>query len=112
MNGWRAERRKWQSELIRKWRPWEKSTGPRTLEGKAVSRNNALNGRTRSILRDLARVLRRLCGSRSAEITPILVPSLIGGPSPGWKRSVVTRPERVRVVADLRARCANGRIST
>lgn len=34
-NGWTSERRARQSELIRTWRPWERSTGPRTAEGKA-----------------------------------------------------------------------------
>jgi len=34
------EHRRLRAELIRKWRPWEKSTGPTTPEGKAtVSRN-------------------------------------------------------------------------
>lgn len=30
-----------QSEAIHGWKPWEKSTGPRTLEGKAASSKNA-----------------------------------------------------------------------
>lgn len=39
-SGWTTERRQRQSEAIRAWRPWEKSTGPRTAEGKAkVGRN-------------------------------------------------------------------------
>jgi hypothetical protein len=40
-NGWTDERRARQAELIRKWKPWEKSTGARTSEGKAVSSRNA-----------------------------------------------------------------------
>jgi hypothetical protein len=40
-NGWTPERRARQAALIRTWRPWEKSTGPRTVEGKA---RTALNG--------------------------------------------------------------------
>ena len=41
-NGWTSERRARQAELIRTWRPWERSTGPRTAEGKArVAQNGA-----------------------------------------------------------------------
>jgi hypothetical protein len=39
-NGWTKDRKRRQAELIRKWRPWESSTGPKTARGKAaVSRN-------------------------------------------------------------------------
>ena len=41
-NGWTEERRKRQSELIKSWQPWAKSTGPKTDEGKAKSSLNAL----------------------------------------------------------------------
>ena len=41
-NGWTPERRDKQAERIRQSKPWEKSTGPRTAEGKAVSSQNAL----------------------------------------------------------------------
>ena len=34
-NGWTPERRARQAELIRTWKPWQQSTGPRTAEGKA-----------------------------------------------------------------------------
>lgn len=40
-NGWTPERRKKQSEMIKAWKPWEKSTGPKTEAGKAVSSKNA-----------------------------------------------------------------------
>jgi hypothetical protein len=46
------------AELIRRWRPWEKSTGPKTAEGKARSARQGFKGGTREILRDWARVLR------------------------------------------------------
>ena len=36
-NGWTPERRARQAELIRTWKPWQQSTGPRTAEGKARS---------------------------------------------------------------------------
>ena len=41
-NGWTEERRKRQSELIKSWQPWAKSTGPKTDEGKAKSSLNGL----------------------------------------------------------------------
>jgi hypothetical protein len=43
--------------LIRNWRPWEKSTGPRTPEGKAGVSRNAYKGGVRKSLRELRRVL-------------------------------------------------------
>lgn len=56
-NGWTPERRAQQAELIRQWRPWEKSTGPRTAEGKAAVAQNAWKGGTRVMLRMLAKLL-------------------------------------------------------
>lgn len=55
MHGWTEERRARQAELIRQWRPWEKSTGARTAEGKAKSSQNARKGMTPSKLMKLAR---------------------------------------------------------
>ena len=40
--GWTPERRAKQAEAIKRWKPWEKSTGPRTEEGKRASSGNAL----------------------------------------------------------------------
>ena len=37
---WTDEQKTRQRELIRTWRPWERSTGPRTAEGKAKSAKN------------------------------------------------------------------------
>jgi hypothetical protein len=39
--GWTDERRAKQREAIHRWKPWLKSTGPRTPEGKAVVAANA-----------------------------------------------------------------------
>jgi hypothetical protein len=58
-NGWTPERRAQQSALIRNLRPWEKSTGPRTPEGKARVSRNAYKGGARELLRELRRVLRK-----------------------------------------------------
>jgi len=57
-NGWTPERRACQAELIRQWKPWEKSTGPKTQAGKDVVSRNAYKGGTWRLLRDLAHALR------------------------------------------------------
>ena len=57
-NGWTPERRARQAALIRTWRPWEKSTGPKTDEGKARAAQNAYKGGERKTLGALARGLR------------------------------------------------------
>lgn len=40
-NGWTEERKQKQRELIQNWKPWEKSTGAKTAQGKAKSKMNA-----------------------------------------------------------------------
>jgi hypothetical protein len=55
---WTKERRQRQAEMIRKWKPWLKSTGPKTGEGKAKVSRNAYKGGTCPLLRILARVLK------------------------------------------------------
>jgi hypothetical protein len=57
-NGWTPERRKRQSAQIQRWKPWERSTGPRTLAGKERIAQNAYKGSARPMLRALARALR------------------------------------------------------
>ncbi len=58
--GWTAERRARQAELIRTWKPWERSTGPRTTEGKERTARNGFKGGHRAELRELAKAMRRL----------------------------------------------------
>lgn len=43
-NGWTEERKQRQRERIQTWRPWEKSTGPRSPEGKRAVGQNAFKG--------------------------------------------------------------------
>jgi hypothetical protein len=57
-NGWTSERRARQAALIRQWRPWERATGPRTVDGKAVASQNAYRGGARPMLRTLSKLLR------------------------------------------------------
>ena len=56
--GWTPERRQRQADLIRSWRPWERSTGPRSEAGKGASSRNAWKGGNRPAVRQLARLLR------------------------------------------------------
>lgn len=47
-----------QALAIRRWRPWKKSTGPRTDAGKDRSARNAFKGGVRPMLREIAGALR------------------------------------------------------
>ena len=57
-NGWTSERKARQAELIKSWRPWERSTGPTSAAGKAVVARNAWKGGHRAELRELRQALR------------------------------------------------------
>lgn len=57
VNGWTPERRARQAELIRSWKPWVKSTGPRSLEGKERVSCNAWKGGYRAELRELSKMV-------------------------------------------------------
>ncbi len=39
---WTDEERRRQAAIILSWKPWEHSTGPKTLEGKETSSRNSL----------------------------------------------------------------------
>lgn len=64
--GWTPERRARQAELIRSWRPWEQSTGPRTEQGKERSRNNRYRGAKRARVREMMRELRTVMAEHRA----------------------------------------------
>jgi hypothetical protein len=55
---WSPERRQRQAKIIHQWQPWNKSTGPRSTEGKVRSAKNGARGRIRPLLRLLSAVLR------------------------------------------------------
>ena len=50
---WTPERRQRQAEAIKRWKPWERSTGPRSAAGKAKVARNAYKGGTLQQLRAL-----------------------------------------------------------
>lgn len=52
------EHRARQAEAIRRWKPWEHSTGPKSELGKQIVSRNADKGGTRAMLRELRRALR------------------------------------------------------
>ena len=52
------EHRASRANLIQRWKPWEKSTGPKSEEGKQRSAMRGYKGGTRDLLRELARLLR------------------------------------------------------
>lgn len=61
-NGWTAERRARQAAMIRTWKPWEQSTGPRSTAGKAKASRNAYIGgewfKLRAAIKTLNEMLR------------------------------------------------------
>ena len=63
--GWTPERRARQAALISSWRPWERSTGPRTEDGKARGSQNRFRGAHREEQRAL---LRQLSGAMAAQL--------------------------------------------
>lgn len=54
-----AEHRRLRAEVIQRWKPWEKSTGPRTAAGRARVSKNSFKGGERPVLRALARAMRQ-----------------------------------------------------
>jgi len=58
---WSAERRANQRKAIHRWRPWERSTGPKTAAGKATASHNSFkHGATTAEARRERRALLRL----------------------------------------------------
>jgi len=62
MSAWTPERRQRQREAIQRWKPWNQSTGPKSLEGKARAARNAWTGghtvKLRQIIKELNQAMR------------------------------------------------------
>lgn len=56
---WTPEQRKEQSLKIRQWKPWEHSTGAKTLAGKAIASRNAFKGGFAQQLKGLRKTLKK-----------------------------------------------------
>ena len=52
------EHRAMRAELIRRWKPWEKSTGPKSPEGKQRAAMRGYKGAVRPFMRKLAKALK------------------------------------------------------
>jgi hypothetical protein len=57
---WTLEQRLRQSEAIRRWRPWEASTGAKTPYGKAISSKNATKTGDSAYVRELIKQMNRI----------------------------------------------------
>ena len=71
---WTPERRAKQAQAIRAWKPWQKATGPRTIEGKATASRNAHKGAIRPMLRAISTALRKQLVARSAVVAATVKP--------------------------------------
>ncbi|MFD2379321.1 hypothetical protein ACFSTJ_20095 [Ottowia pentelensis] len=91
-NGWSMERRQRQAELIRRWRPWEQSTGPRTEEGRQVVARNAWR-RAAAAAAEVGEGGE--CGA-GADGAADDARRLSEAGSPSWRRTVRTRTGAVR----------------
>jgi hypothetical protein len=60
MRNWTAEERQRQRELIQSWKPWTKSTGAKTHEGKKRSSQNAFKTGKSIEIRKLTKILNSL----------------------------------------------------
>ena len=67
-NGWTAERRSRQSQAIRRWQPWQQSTGAKTPEVKAKSARNAFKGGFVAQLRVLRKEMHAILREHKAMI--------------------------------------------
>jgi hypothetical protein len=60
MRNWTPEQRQRQRELIQRWKPWKKSTGAKTTEGKKRSSQNSYKTGTSLEVRELIKFLNGL----------------------------------------------------
>lgn len=65
-NGWTQERRERQAKAIQSWQPWQKATGPKSVEGKAIVARNAFKGGKRPAMRAFIRSTRAMLNSFNA----------------------------------------------
>jgi hypothetical protein len=66
---WTQEQRLRQSEAIRRWKPWESSTGAKTDHGKAISSKNATKTGESVYVRELIKQMNRILREQKNAIT-------------------------------------------
>ncbi len=87
MRTWTPEAKAAQRAAIARWKPWTKSTGPRTQAGKARSAANACKGDT---ICKLHKELTRLGGRQGRILRAIeLIPVLSTHPSRELERTII-----------------------
>jgi hypothetical protein len=57
---WTPEQRLKQSKAIRRWKPWEQSTGAKTPQGKSVSSKNATKTGDSAYVRELIKQINKI----------------------------------------------------
>ena len=67
------EHRQRRSEMIHRWKPWERSTGPRTPQGKARASMNRWRGGQREALRALTREFDELLEQQASTLEELRV---------------------------------------
>ena len=85
-NGWMSERRQQQALAIRRWCPWERSTGPRSADGKRRSSRNAFRGGERLRVREVAKALTAVLGEHRRSLRQLSLQdaaSTVMSPDPG-----------------------------
>jgi hypothetical protein len=60
MRHWTPEERLKQSKAIRSWKPWERSTGAKSPQGKAISSKNAFKTGDSVYVRQLIKQMNRI----------------------------------------------------
>lgn len=70
-NGWTTARKEAQAAAIRRWKPWECSTGPRTEAGKARAARNAYRGAHRQRHRDYVRAVKALLREQAGALIEV-----------------------------------------
>lgn len=60
MRNWTAEQRQRQRQLIQLWKPWTKSTGAKTPEGKRMSSQNSFKTGKSLEIREMIKRLNKL----------------------------------------------------
>ena len=60
MRHWTPEERLKQSKAIRSWKPWERSTGAKSPQGKAISSKNATKNGDSAYVRELIKQMNKI----------------------------------------------------